>query len=233
MQYLERELRATGNTLDGKLADIMANMRKARGKDIPLPKDPRVAIPKEERPTEAKRFSDEAQEALNEKGYVIYALTGQSINSLRESGCKFSSDRHKDYQYFEASTSRRSEVAILYPGQPYIFESRNEDLSRQETFIAHYGEYGIETEINGIKAIMGNAPDYIELALTHLKATGERLFGEKYGSAFVRTKSKIKRNDYVVVGNFDKDKGLEIGHLNAKSKSLNVFAVPLIIPKIG
>lgn len=180
--------------------------------------------------SEVKRFSDEAWEALTEKGYVIYELTGQSISDLRASGFKFSSDWHTAYPNFEASPSRRSEVAILNPGQPYIYESRNEILRWQEAFIARYS---IETEVNGVQVIMGNAPDYIELAFTHLKATSERLFGEKYGSAFVRTKSKIKRNDYAVVGNFDKDKGLEIRLLNAKSKFVDLFAVPLITPKIG
>lgn len=37
MRYLERELRETGNPRDGERANMIAVMRKARGKDIALP----------------------------------------------------------------------------------------------------------------------------------------------------------------------------------------------------
>lgn len=38
MWHLERELRATGNPLDIRRANIISSMRKNRGEDIPLPK---------------------------------------------------------------------------------------------------------------------------------------------------------------------------------------------------
>lgn len=42
-----------------------------------------------EAPVEIKRFSQEAKEALEKQGFVIYGLTGQSIKTLRDAGRNF------------------------------------------------------------------------------------------------------------------------------------------------
>jgi len=54
----------------------------------------RAILQKETAPVEARRFSDEAREALIKDGYVIINLTGKSIRrSHRERGFKFSESK--------------------------------------------------------------------------------------------------------------------------------------------
>lgn len=52
MQYLERELRVTGDPRDEERADIISAIHEARGKDIPMPKAPQTAAPAETAPLE-------------------------------------------------------------------------------------------------------------------------------------------------------------------------------------
>ena len=229
MWYLERQLRATGDPSDQERADVIAAMHKARGKDVALPQPPRT--PKETAPVEVRRFSDEAREALTKEGYVIYALSGQSIRSLRESDRKFWSTWHRDSQYeaFETMGSMASEVAVK-PDALLIPKSNNKTLKQQEDLIAKFST-DLGKKIKGVEAVMGEAPDYVELAFSHLDATGDRLFGEKYDYNYARTKTPTVDSSVAYVGHFSAVHGLHVTHWNRDHGISHVFASPLVVPK--
>src|SRR3990172_7228083 len=98
LQWLEGELRRTGNRRDRLNANLIAAMLEHRGADIPLS----LTQSFETEEPGIQRFSQEQKEALKKEDYVVYELTGQSIASLRGQGKPFWSTWHKDYPDFEA-----------------------------------------------------------------------------------------------------------------------------------
>ena len=196
--------------------------------DVPLPTAPAA---KETAPVEIKRFSDEAREALTKEGYVIYALSGQSIRGLRESGRKFWSTWHTDSQYeaFETKGSMASEVAVK-PDALFIPKSNNRTLGQQEDLIAKFS-LDLGKKVKGVEAIMGEAPDYVELAFAYLDATGERLFSEKYGYNYTRTKTPTVDSHVADVRNFYAGNGLQVDDWDRDRGYSSVFASPLVVPK--
>lgn len=238
MQYIEGELRKLG---ENDLAEDIALKRKqfarrGHGKDIAMPKaetapTARAATPKEQAPTEVKRFSDEAREALTKEGYVIYELNGQSIRTQREAGRKFWSTWHADSRYadFETQSSMHSEVAVK-PDQLFIEGSNNKTLKQQEALIAKYST-DLGGKVQGVEAIMGDAADYVGLTFAHLDATGERLFGEKYDYNWARTKTPTVGGGVASVGSFDADGGLRVSSWFAAGRDGFLLAAPLVVPK--
>ncbi len=226
MQWLERELRRTGNPQDTLNADLIATMLKHRGKDIPMPQ---VAVAKEATPVEVRRFTKEAKEALRDQGFAVYELTAQSIASVRDSGRKFWSTWHRDNPQFEALTSMHSEVAIN-PAKLFLPKSNNKTLVQQEDLIARFSE-DLGTRIQGVEAIMGEVPDYVDLAFTHLNATRNYLFGEKDGYNYARTKTPTVGSSVANVGSFDPAIGLRVDVWSRDDGYGGVFAAPLVVPK--
>ncbi len=190
----------------------------------------------EQASVEVKRFSDEARVALAKQKFVVYELTGESIKSLRYSGRTFWSDWHQIYPDFEALTSRVSEVAINpNPKKFYIPDSNRKTLDEQLALVSKFSE-GLSkgrNRIPGVKAILGEAPDYIELAFTCLGKTGERLFGEKYQReglwTYTRTVTSVG-GLVAFVGNFDADDGLRVDRWRPSGVGDGLWAVPLVVP---
>ena len=131
-------------------------------------------LEKEATPVEVRRFSDEAKAALEKDGYIINTLTDQSIASLREAGKDFWTIWHEDHPQFEALTSMQSEVAIN-PDRLFLPNSNNKTLVQQKEMINQFSEE-LGKKIPGVEAIMGGAPNYTDLACTHLDATDESQF---------------------------------------------------------
>lgn len=190
------------------------------------------ALKTPEAQVEIQRFSDEQREALEAKGYRVYELTGQSIAGLKKQGHPFWSTWHKDYPGFESLTSRHSEVAIN-PKKLFIPRSNNKTLEEQLGAVARYSN-GLQ--IKGVEAILGEVPDYTELAFAHLDKTGERLFGKIYNYNYTRTRTRTQtRVDSIVagVGRFGADYGLVVDYWNADGRSDDIFAAPLVVPIQG
>lgn len=202
------------------LAGVLKAVKLDGFQDVALPQ-----TPKETAPIEVKRFTDEAREALQKEGYRIYQLTGESIRTLRQGGRKFWSTWHQDGQYeaFETQGSMHSEVAVR-PDALFIPKSNNKTLKKQEDAIARFSG-DLAKKVKGVEAIMGEAPDYVELAFAHLDATGNRLFGEKYGYNYARTKTLTAGSDVAGVGGFPADDGLRVN-----ASGLVTMAVPLCSP---
>ena len=206
---------ARGNSAAVKMAEVLID----QFGDIPLP-SPEASV-------EIKRFSPEQREALKKEGYLIYSLTGQSIKTLRESGCKFWSAWHGQFPDFEALVSRQSEVAIN-PNRLFLRRSNYKTLRQQEAMVEEFSQE-LGKKVPGVKAIIGQAPDYIELAFRHLDATKNYLFGAKYNYGYARTKTSKGSSIVADVGHFDADFGLDVSW-NAVHGYGHVHAVPLVVP---
>lgn len=165
---------------------------------------------------------------MRKKGYIIYILTGQSIKSLRDSGGKFWSTWYDDLPGFEALTSMHSEVAVN-PKKLFLPRSNKKTLIQQEKMVNKFSE-GLGKKIKGIKAIIGQAPDYAELAFEHLDLTGEYLVRARYSADYARTKTPTGTFDQVAHVGSLAGFGLDIGSLSATGSLDNVHAAPLIVP---
>jgi hypothetical protein len=221
MEYYEGRKRAQG---DEAAAAFARTMREQFG-DVPLPS--------KESPDEIKRFSPEAREALEQEGYVIYGLSGQSIKTLREAGRRFDSTWHNAYPDFEALGSMRSAVAIN-PNKLFLPGSTKKTLAQQEEMVERYSKE-LARKVPGVRAIIGQAPDYVAVAFAHLDATkakgeAEYLFGEKYELNCARTKTPISGSLIADVGSFDSYHGLDIRGLFAYKGASIVHAAPLVVP---
>ena len=176
-------------------------------------------------------FPIETQQILEKEGFLIYPFSGQSIKSLREAGEKFLTTWHKNYPDFEALTSRLSQVAIN-PQNLFLPDSNKKTLLRQEEMVVAFSQE-ISRKIKGVRAIIGEAPDYIELVFIHLKETGEYLFGKKYNYGYARTKTLINDSEVVNVGRFSHKFGLQIIRLRPNHRFKFVWAVPILVPDPG
>ena len=177
---------------------------------------------------EIKRFSKEQKEALEKQGFVIYGLTGQSIKTLRDAGRKFWSTWHKELPDFEALGSMHSEVAIN-PNKPFLPKSNNKTLAQQEDMVGKYSAE-VAKKVPGVKAIIGQAPDYVELAFAHLDSTKEYLFGAKDNYDYARTKTPTSSSGVADVGDFRADVGLGVNDWDAGHGDGIVHAAPLVVP---
>ncbi|HUS60337.1 MAG TPA: hypothetical protein VMX76_03090 [Nevskiaceae bacterium] len=185
-------------------------------------------LPSVEARGEIKKFSFEQRAILEKRGYRIYFLTGQSIKSLQESGRKFCSTWHKDYPDFEALASIRIEVAIN-PNHLFLPRSNRKTLIEQEAMIEKFSKR-LGRKIKGVKAIIGEVPDYVELVFLHFEATDECLFGPKYNYDYARTKTPTPLGAGVAdVGYFVGD-GLGVSCWEREGGLGNVWAAPLVVP---
>ena len=200
MQNLENEFRRTRDPRDLERADIV----------------------------EIKRFTDEQREALIKEGYIIYGLTGQSIKTLRDAGRRFWSTWHKGLPDFEALTSMQSEVAIN-PRKLFLPRSNNKTLPQQEEMVSKFSEK-LGKKVQGVKAIIGQAPDYVELSFVHFDANKYYyLFGAKYNYDWARTKTPTSGSSVAGVGGFNAS-GLGIDAWDRDDHIRCLRAVPLVMP---
>ena len=212
------------------LASVLKAVKLDGFQDVALPQ-----APKETAPVEVKRFTDEAREALQKEGYRIHQLTGESIRTLRSGGRKFLSTWHQEAQYegFETLGSMHSELAIQPDPEKFLLhKSNNSTLEEQLEMIAEYS-HTLQRKLRdqALEAIMGEAPDYSELAFVHLDATGVRLFGENYGYNYARTKTPTVGSHVALVGRFDAAIGLYVLDWHRGLSPSRVFASPLVVPK--
>ena len=223
-------LRATGDFRDEAYAKILEGVLQARGQDLTLNG---IA---EKPPVEIVKFTDEARVALKKQKFVVYELTGESIKSLRDSDRKFLSTWHQSYPDFEALTSRLSEVAINPdPKKFYLPNSNRKTLEDQLELVKKFSESLTKgrKRVPGVEAILGEVPDYVELAFTHLDRTGERLFGEKFQRdgfwSYTRTITSVGGR-VARVGRFLAGDGLDVDRWEPPGVDDDLWAAPLVVP---
>ena len=174
------------------------------------------------------RFTPEAKEGLERKGFLVYTLMGKSIASLREAGLKFW-NLWDTSELLDQVPSIRSEVA-MDPVNFYLPGSNFKSLDNQKAQIAEYASE-ISKQVPGVTAIMGSVPDYAELAILHLAATGFRpeLYTGPYNGT---TTHRDIFNIVISRGIYHDSVGLCFQHepiLSAFGESF-VWAAPLIVP---
>lgn len=179
------------------------------------------------------QFSEEARRGLKSIGYVIVTLKGQSILSLKAAGNQFRSTWHIHYPDFETLPSRLSEVAID-PSQLFLAKSNYETLEQQLRIVAEFSA-NLSQQVKGVEAIIGECPDYAELAFVHLDTTGQYLFGEDYNYHYARTVSPVSSGSvfFACVGDFFASRRLNIIGWHRGGGGSNLWAAPLVVPLVN
>ncbi|MCL4353043.1 hypothetical protein M1615_01060 [Patescibacteria group bacterium] len=186
------------------------------------PKDTQTSAVSEA-PGETRRFSESAREYLLSEGYLIYELTGQSIEDLRKKE-SLEINQHLDLSVanFEKLSSMRSEVAIN-PNNFLMQVSNNKTLPEQEIMIKAFSEK-LKTEVRDVEAVMGQVPDYAELWFKYKRETGGCLLGQRFGRT--KTPSGIYSNADVGADH----RGFVISFSNTNDSSEDLYAGVLLVP---
>jgi len=173
-------------------------------------------------------FTSEQTRLLEEEGYQIYTLTGESIATLKAKGFKFWSTWHEQNPQFETLQSRVGQVAIKTdPDEFFIPDSNNKTLDKQLEMVEEQNK-ALSQRISGVKAILGEAADYIELAFQN-----NELFGEKYDYNYTRTQTPTVGSHVATVGDFNPDNGLSVNYWHRAHGHDFVWASPLVVPTSG
>ncbi len=178
-------------------------------------------------PSRIKKFTPESHQNLENLGYLIYTLTGQSILNLQEAGRKFWTNWGNNHQ-FEIVCSRLSEVAIN-PNRLFLPQSNNKAYYQQDSMVKVFSQR-LAKKFFRVRAIIGEAADYAELTYLHLDTTHDGLFGDKYGCDYTRTKTFTVGSLGVIVGDFGSDRGLGVERCAIDEGASTLWVAPLIIP---
>lgn len=194
-----------------------------------------VPLPTSETLPPIKTFLPETEEALKKEGDLIFSLTGKSIGDLIKEGMKFRLAWPEECSDdFEAMRSICSQVAFN-PKQLFLPDSNNKTFVQQEKLVKCFLREKSK-KIKGIKAIIGELPDFGELALNYLKyleqikQTDKRLFGEEYNYDYASTKTLMGKFLMASVGNADTDDSLDIFRWDRRKGHAYVWTFPLIVP---
>lgn len=198
-----------------------------------------------ERTAEARTFSPEAREALEKKGYLIYLLQGKSMEELRrEKGEPVLEKTQLDewvngeWVYhdtpgpFWTETTPATEAAIN-PNKVFLPGSDDKSFKYHQEIVETFSEE-ISKDIKGVKAIIGEASNYVELALLHRDSTRKRLFklGNKFVYTATRTLYTVDGEDLVEVGEVSEDeKGVHCYKYNIELHGkYDTWIMPLVVP---
>ncbi len=207
------------------LASVLKAVKLDGFRDVPLPSpESRVRRP----------LNDEEKEALSREGLtVVYPLTGETIADQREKVRKFWYIAESDNNSLLAVRSLQGDVAVdPRPNKFFLPKSNNLTLDQQLEMVAEFShKLQRRLKTDSVEAILGQAPDYTELAFTHLDVTSERLFGEKYDYNYARTQTPTVGSSVAIVGDFSADFGLRVNYLRRDDGNDYVFAVPLVVAK--
>lgn len=213
------------------LARLFGRLRKAFNKAFAHELDEPLSLLGEEELSVEQSFSPEAREVLEREGYLIYNLEGLSIHSLRLLGFKIGTLSREGYlgENFWigiSSASRLREVAF-HPEKLFLPRSNIKSLYEQRIMIHEFSQrFRRRNRTRGVRAIMGQAGDYTELAFQHFKRTGERLFEEGYA----RSRTEGSANRSVCIGCFSERIGLLVNLCSVFDREYYIWAAPLIVP---
>lgn len=182
-----------------------------------------------------KRFSSEQKELLRRKEFLIYTLTGVSVDDLGKSGRRLWIPKYLSFPETTSTTvpSQQSEVAVN-PDRLYmtVFSS---NPAKQKEKIRRYSEdlriKAGKEGIVGLKAVIGNPSDYAELACKYLDDRRDYLFGSKYISVweYAEYQEAISLFGFGT-GGFVKDPGYFLVNKIAIRIHNGKRIVPLIVP---
>ncbi|MCL5434815.1 MAG: hypothetical protein M1405_00300 [Patescibacteria group bacterium] len=182
-----------------------------------------------------KRFSKEALSALERNGFWLGELTGQSIAGYEKAGRRFYTKTIDRYPEIKDLLSRASEVAIGDPlNKPYDYILPDYNWKSFSDYFGMIDEYNkdLQEKIPDVEAVIGEAPDYVELLCSFRDETGLILLD---GLAYAATKTRVGKST-VSVGHQDFTPDYEmIIHANEMPADykyfLSMYCVPLVFPK--
>lgn len=182
---------------------------------------------------EIKRFTQEEREVLAKEGLrAVYTLSGETIQMQKDAGRRFWYIASSDSGQLLSVQSMFSEVAFdPRPSKFFLPKSNNSTLDQQLEMIAEYShnlqrKLGTQT----VEAVIGEAPDYTQIAFAHLDVTRKRLFGSDYNYNYARTKTPTVGSSVAGVGYFDDVDGLDVDVWRRGHGLSLVWAVPLVVP---
>lgn len=193
-----------------------------------------VPLPQTEVSGKIKSFTDEEKKALAKEGLkVIYSLNGETIHDQKLAGRPFWYIAESESGSLQEVHAMFSEIAIdPRPEKFFLPKSNNSTLDQQLEMIAeHSHKLQRKLRTESVVAIMGEAPNYTQLAFAHLDATGVRLFGKDYGFNYARTITPTVGTRVARVGRFGADRGLRVDRWIRGGGHDRVFASPLVVPK--
>lgn len=189
-------------------------------------KPSRYVVEEAERILGAKRFSEEQRKGLERQGYRIFLiLTGKSVSNLIESGRDIGGGEYDP----DTPSSMHSEVAIN-PDSLFLPDSNWKTLAKQEEMVEKFSQE-LGGEIPGVKAVIGQLPDYTELIFRYLDATGSHdLFGRGDTMKFIATKTPIDNSsDFAMVGHLGSQNDLPIFRVYDHRRE-DSYVFPLVVP---
>lgn len=178
-------------------------------------------------------FTLAEKRVLKRDGYLIYSFSFQTIGSQIHAGKPFWYLFNGVDQQFKEVSSMVGEVAFIpNPKRFYLPGSDYKTFDEQTELIEEYGRVlreGLGLP-DHIKAVMGKAADYAQLAFRHLEATGRYLFGKRYGYYLAQSRTPTGSVGIASVGRFDiNEGGLAVESWGTDGTAPDVFVVPLVV----
>ena len=192
------------------------------------------------------QFTHEDAEKLIQKGFHIFTLTGKNLNELATNfevspfssfSKKFGKHIFFDPQGLSPNEhSISSEVAVFTEPRKILLNrsSRKTYPERLKRVSEYSRSLQKELDTKHLKAIMGNIPDYVELAFLFKKQTDKQLFNFKsYCHIFVETRDTVKRGYRAIIGQSGRSgysPNVYDDFYPSNERHGNVFVYPIIVP---
>jgi len=188
---------------------------------------------------ETKSFSSEAREVLEKKGYIVYLLQGKSMRLMwkQKGEPRFdtltSLERELLGPPYWIATTPAMEVAIN-PNQLFLPNSNDKTFRSHQKMISIFSEE-ISDEVKTAKAIIGEASNYVELALLYRDQTGKNLFKIDGEPVYTVTNTAydvgLGNTDCLIEVGADRNGVLFISQywLNTLGKT-DTWLMPLVVP---
>ncbi len=200
-----------------------------------------------------ERFSTSAQEALRKRGYLIYQLQGKSLKELhKQTGQptfkgmvlqKLVSD-DRVWVKLNAPPILRwgfgifATEAAINPNQLFLPNSADKSFKYHQGMVRTFSQE-ISNEIPDVKAVIGEASHYVELALMYRVTTGRSLFGEGNEFRFTATRTSYGK-PYEESESYEKQSLVKVGEDSDGIRcfeyylgtwgNYNTWIIPLIVP---
>ena len=175
-------------------------------------------------------FTQEQKVELESRGFEIYKLTGISMADMQDK-IEFATNVGPDF--VKNLKSSVGEVAVVHtPGLFFLSNSSQKTLAEQQEIIDLFSAR-LSSDIPGVKAIIGEAADYIAIADQDSRIQDERsrLFGLRYAGSIrtSTTRGRYRSEKLSLARGMKKEL-----HVMFWGDDLNqfkdLFVAPLIIP---
>lgn len=169
-------------------------------------------------------FSEEQKRGLSERGYRhFYLLTGKTIAELRREDKQFKVEPTNDTELIKRK-SMRIEVALH--SKTRLLPNSNFKMFADQTVMITALNSRISEMKLGVKAVIGNPTDYLELILAHRKTVKELLFrNNNYVYTVIET-----NNDRIIVVGFNRNEPC-VTDLSNDERYEFLWTLPLIVPE--